>query len=138
LSISTFVWISNLIFQQKMADRRLLVKINDIQLKIKELTLARTSIPCLTIDGFQALADGERDWQSNLNGLFNLNGIHKSWVLDIINSSNTSHPTTVQIQFINNIVRNKSFTLLSQYIIENEIDCLISKEDICASKIIYD
>lgn len=119
-------------------ERKLTTKLNELQIKLKELTNQMNSIPCLTIDGFQALCDLDRDWQTNIYTLLNVTHIYKSWILDLINSSGHIHPNTIQIQFINNIVRNQAYKIISQYIIENEIDCLICKEDTFVTKIVLD
>jgi hypothetical protein len=119
-------------------ERRIISKLNEMKIKLKDLTGQLNSIPCLTIDGFQTLCDSDRDWQTNILTLFNLNSIHKSWVLDFINPSGNSQPHTLQIQFINNIVRNQTYKILSQYLIDNEIDCFIFKEDVCTTKIVLE
>jgi hypothetical protein len=121
-----------------MATRRISSKLNDLQIRLEDLTNQINSIPCLTIDGFQAFSDSDRDWQTNIQTLFNLNNIHKSWVLELLNPANHTHPHTIQIQFINNIVRNQTYKILSQYVIDNEIDCLIIKEDVCVTKVVLD
>lgn len=119
-------------------DRKISLKLNELVLKYKDLANQLNSIPCLTIEGFQAMSDPDRDWQTNMMTIFNLNHIYKSWILDLINPSGHTHPNTIQIQFINNIVRNQTYKILSQYIIDNEIDCLLCKEDTCVSKVIFE
>jgi tRNA(Ile)-lysidine synthase TilS/MesJ len=119
-------------------ERKISMQLNKMHLQIKDLTNQIHAIPCLTIDGFQTISDPERDWQSNIITLFNLNHIFKSWIYDLVNPSGHTHPDTVHIQFINNIVRNKAYKILSQYIIDQEYDCLISKEDNYSSGINLD
>lgn len=115
-------------------ERKITSKLTDLQVKLKEMNSLMNSIPCLSIDGFQAMTDPERDWKTNILTLFNATGIYKSWILTLSNPSEHSHPNTVQIQFINNIVRNQVYKILSQYIIEHEYDVLISKEDLFFNK----
>ena len=119
-------------------ERKIIAKLTELQIKLKDLINQINSIPCLTIDGFQSMSDSERDWQTNILTIFNLNHLSKSWILNLINPSGHSQPDTIQIQFINNIVRNQSYKILSQYIIDNEIDSLICKEDTSCTKIIFE
>jgi len=111
-------------------ERKIMSKINELQIKIKNANKLLDAVPCLIIDGAQALGDSERDWQTNINTIFLLNGLHKSWILNLKNPTAQPQPSTIQIEFINNIVRNQAYTILSEYIIDNEIDCLISKDEI--------
>jgi hypothetical protein len=121
-----------------LSERRILSKLNELQIKIKDLTNQLLSIPCLSLDGFQAISDVERDWQTNVYTFCTMNHIYKSWILNLVNPSGHTHPHTIQIQFINNIVRNQAYNALSSYIISNEYDCLICKEDIGPPKIVLD
>jgi hypothetical protein len=106
------------------------MKLKELQIKLKDLTDQVNTIPCLLIDGLPAMSiDTDSHWKTNVLTIFNINHIYKSWIVDMVNPSEHTHPNTVIIKFINNIVRNHAYRILSQYVIDNEYDTIISKDD---------
>jgi hypothetical protein len=109
--------------------RKLYEKLKDVQMKLDELTNHFYKIPCLTIDGLQGIPfESEDNWQSHVTSILTTNHIHKSWILNMLNPSENVYPNTVTLQFINNIVCEHTYNILSNYVIANEYDTIITKE----------
>jgi hypothetical protein len=110
-------------------ERQLKTLVKTLQTQLNELYQQMTDIPCLFIDGLHAMSDEpDTHWKTQVSSLLTLNHIYPSWVLNMLNPSNSSHPNTVTIQFINTIVRDRAYTVLSKYVMENEHDAIISKD----------
>jgi hypothetical protein len=111
-------------------ERRLNEKLKEIQHKLETIHDQINFIPCLIIDGLEAIPiDPDNHWKSHVLTILNVNHIYKSWVLNILNEHEHIRPSTVIIQFVNNIVRNQAYRILCQYVIDNEFDALITKDD---------
>ncbi len=120
-----------LFLQNTMSSGKISAKLKEIQNNLNDLTEQFNSIPCLTIDGLQAIPfDTEDNWKINVFKILNSTHIYKSWILNIVNPSDHTHPNTVTLQFINTIVRDHSYHILSNYVISNEYDTLIVKDSI--------
>ncbi len=122
------------------SERKLNAKLKVMQTELNDLTDQINSIPCLIIDGLQSIPlNADSNWKTHVWSILNSNSIYKSWVLDILNPTNRVHPNTIQIQFINNHIRNHAYKHLSQYVITNEFDAVISKENTnTTTTIVYD
>jgi hypothetical protein len=112
-------------------EQRLSRKLKSLQKQIADLELFITNPPFIIIYGIQEiLPDATTVWEDRVKEIFMLNNINTNWILDIINPSNSSHPDSLRINLISHAVRENIYLKLSNYVSENAIDAIISKDDI--------
>jgi len=130
--IIPYLYKNNFTDQLKMSsnERRLKTALKDLQMKLEQLSQQINNIHCLTIDGLQGIPfESDIDWKTQVTSILTTNHIYQSWLLNILNPTiENIHPNTITLQFINQIVRDKAYTILSNFVITNEYDTIISKD----------
>ena len=112
-------------------EQKLHRKIKELRQQIADLELFLTNPPFLTVYGIQELLPhSTTDRKNSIKQFLNTIAINPNWILDIVNPSQLPDPDSIQIQFISHCVKERVYTIISDYILTQNINAIISKDDV--------
>jgi len=112
------------------AERKLTRRIQKLERQFAELEHFVTNPPSVTIYNIQeVITVSSETWEQELQKYLISIDVKESWILNIINPSNTKNPENMIIHFVSHSCKDKAFTIISDYFLEKEIDALVTKDD---------
>jgi hypothetical protein len=111
------------------AERKLSKRIQKLQQQLTELDHLVTTPPSVIVYNIQELInESSNDWAELVKNFLNSININTNWILDVINPSNSKDPEYITIQLISHCVKDKVYTIISNYVLEKNINALITKD----------
>lgn len=112
------------------AERRLIKRIQKLQQHLNELEQLVTSPPCVIIYNIQEVINETSDnWEQLVKDYLISININADWILDIINSTKSKNPESITIHLTSHCVKDKVFTIISDYFIKNDINAIVTKDN---------
>ncbi len=111
------------------AERKLSKRIHKLHQQLTELEQYISNPPMIIIYNIQEMINKSSDnWEELVkNYLVSIN-INTNWILNIINTTKSKNPESITIHLISHCVKDNVYTTISNHLLENNINALVTKE----------
>ena len=113
-------------------EKKITSQLDNLIKQIDELESLIKNPPLIVIYGLMDIpSEFSNNWKAQITHILTINNINPNWILNKINPhANTEYPYFVTIQFISHCVKEKVFTILSKYLVDNDFDGVFITKDI--------
>ncbi len=104
-------------------ERKVYAKIKELREKISLLNDYIKNPPFIIINGIMDIPSDQSHWKNHVINILVANNINQNWILDIINPNiDNNYPDSITVQFISHCVKEQVYTILTNYLTNNEFD----------------
>lgn len=110
-------------------EKKLLKRIKNLQQEITRFESVFTTPPFIVVYGISELCEDSPDWNQKIINFLSTLKVNPHWILKI-SQPDSNNPDNAIIELISHCVKERVYTILSQFIVSKNYDAIVIKDEI--------